>query len=246
MPDIPHSVIPPSISGAQLRAGLLLSRGSAPLGRLKGWLDAALDLVLPPRCAGCGRVDTYWCDRCAREIDALPLLGAVPAIEGLAGSAATAVHEGKLQEAVQALKYDNARPLAAVLARRLDSCLRHMNWTFDMIVPVPLHTTRLRERGYNQSQLLGEHVAQLQSIPCTSSALRRWRSTATQVGLSGEQRRANVSDAFRAESQAIHSQSILLIDDVTTTGATLQACALALYEAGARAVYSITVTVARA
>lgn len=89
-------------------------------------------------------------------------------------------------------------------------------------------------------------MAQLQSIPCTSSALRRWRSTATQVGLSGEQRRANVSDAFRAESQAIHSQSILLIDDVTTTGATLQACALALYEAGARAVYSITVTVARA
>src|SRR5690606_39664087 len=55
--SIPHSVIPPSISGAQLRAGLLLSRGSAPLGRLRGWLDAALDLVFPPRCAGCGRVE---------------------------------------------------------------------------------------------------------------------------------------------------------------------------------------------
>lgn len=246
MPDLPHNLTPHSTSEAQPRAGLLLSRGSAQGGRLQQWLEAALDLVFPPRCAGCGRVDTYWCDRCAREIDQLPLLGAVPAIDGLTGSAATAVHEGKLQEAVQALKYDNARPLAAVLARRLDSCLRHMNWTIDMIVPVPLHTARLRERGYNQSQLLGEHVAQLQSIPCTSSALRRWRSTASQVGLSGDQRRANVSDAFRAESQAIHDKSILLIDDVTTTGATLQACALALLEAGARAVYSLTVTVARA
>jgi ComF family protein len=120
-----------------------------------------------------------------------------------------------------------------------------MNWTIDMIVPVPLHTTRLAERGYNQAQLLGEHVAIETSIPCLPDAVHRQRQTQSQVTLNAAERQMNMVDAFQAHPSIVSSQRILIIDDVYTTGATLSACGQALLQAGAQAVYGLTVTVAR-
>jgi ComF family protein len=117
-----------------------------------------------------------------------------------------------------------------------------LNWTIDMIVPVPMHTTRLRERGYNQAQLLGEHAAQQLAIPCVPEAVQRLRHTQSQVNLNAQERQANMQDAFEANPQLVSGQTILLIDDVYTTGATLAACAQTALDAGATAVYGLTVT----
>ena len=202
-----------------------------------------IDLLYPPRCAGCGRVGTRWCDGCQDELSRQPL--DVRRIRPTSDFiiATTGIHEGKLQHAVHALKYAGARDLAAPLGNRLIAALDVLNWTFDTIIPVPLHTARQRARGYNQSQQLGAYMAQVLGISCDPSALLRWRDTPPQVGLNREQRRANVRGAFRATTAL--TGSVLLVDDVFTTGATLQDCARAAYEAGANVVYGLTVTAAR-
>lgn len=202
-----------------------------------------IDLLYPPRCAGCGRVGTRWCDRCQNELAQLPLDVRRVRLASNFVIATTGIHEGTLQQAVHALKYTGARELTTPLGDRLIAALDVLNWTFDTIIPVPLHTARQRARGYNQSQQLGAYMAQVLSISCDPSALLRWRDTPPQVGLNREQRRANVRGAFRATTAL--TGSVLLVDDVFTTGATLQDCARAAYEAGANVVYGLTVTAAR-
>ncbi len=214
----------------------------ARLGRV---LTLGLDLLFPARCVGCGRVGSRWCAQCQqtleREAVALHLRRLPPLVE----SASTGLHDGQLQQTVHALKYEQADFLAVTLGHRLIAALDQTGWTFDMIVPVPLHMLRQRERGYNQSQLLGETMAQVLGISCLPSAIERWRATPPQVGLNRQQRQANVHGAFRANPALVTGKTLLLIDDVFTTGATLQACARAALDAGAQAVYSLTVTEAR-
>src|SRR5690606_28855499 len=123
--------------------------------------------------------------------------------------------------------------------------ITHLNWIFDMLVPVPLHTTRLKERGYNQSQLLCAALAAYLECPSVPEALYRIRDTGFQVGLNKQQRLTNVADAFRADPKHVKNHTILLVDDVFTTGATLEASAQALLNAGAHAVYGLTVSAAR-
>ena len=206
-------------------------------------LQIGIELLFPPRCAGCRRVDTVWCAVCQKELDQVAVDVHRVRLPPFVSLASTGIHEGKLQDAVHALKYSGATSLAAPLGERLISTLTTLQWTFDTIIPVPLHSTRQRERGYNQSQQLGDYVAQVLGIPCDPSAILRWRDTPPQVGQNREQRQANVRGAFRA-IRALDG-SVLLVDDVFTTGATLQACASAALEAGAAAVYGLTVTAAR-
>jgi ComF family protein len=224
---------------ARAISGLLVCRWAARLA------TAGLDLIFPPRCAGCGRVDARWCERCQRELEALPVNLCIQSLPPLSASAATGIHEGILQHAVHALKYRRARDLAAPLGNRLAACLDQLGWQIDLVIPVPLHTSRIRSRGYNQAHLLGGHMARLESLPCVPSALVRLRPTPPQVGLNREQRQKNMEDAFSADAALVAARRVLLVDDVQTTGATLQSCALAALDAGATAVYSITVSVAR-
>jgi len=217
----------------------------APKRLVQQLLQFATDLIFPPRCAGCGRVDAEWCDTCQRRLEATSFPFSVRELEPLTGIAATGVHEGVIREAVQGLKYGNARSLAQPLGERLVATFTRQQWTIDLIVPVPLHTTRLAERGYNQAQLLSEHVAQETSIPCLPGAVIRRRNTQSQVTLGGAERQTNLEDAFQATPQLVSGKHILLIDDVYTTGATLSACAQAVLQAGAQRVYGLTVTVAR-
>lgn len=225
---------------AQIDAGLLASNGL--VGRL--WL-LWLELLFPPRCAGCQRVDTYWCERCQKAIDLIPFAPRQQALAPLSKIASSAIHAGKLQSAIHSLKYENGRPLAEPLGERMASLLINLNWTTDILVPVPLHTTRLRERGYNQAQLLSEVIASRLGIPCVPHALRREQYTRSQVGLNAVERQANLEDAFQANSHIVTNKIILLIDDVYTTGATLAVCAEALLSAGAKDVYGLTVTTAQ-
>lgn len=227
---------------AQTTTGLLASSQHT----IKSWMQWGLDLLFPPRCTGCGRVDTLWCSQCQQDLDSLPLAAVVQQHPPLSAVAATAYHEGKLQQLVWSFKYDNGLVLAQPFAGRMIKRLHELNWTFDMIVPVPLHTTRFTERGYNQSQILAENIAEHFSKPCSPMALRRQRYTQAQVGLNAHERQINMQAAFIADPQIAANQTLLLIDDVFTTGATLGACAQAAIDAGAYAVYGLTLTSARA
>jgi ComF family protein len=214
-------------------------------GRLARFVHLGIDLLYPPRCAGCGRVDARWCAQCQQElVQGAVVLLRTNRLPPLRSAAATGLHEGKLQQAVHALKYSGAtEELMVPLGNRLLTALASLKWPIDVIIPVPLHTARQRERGYNQSQQLGGYMAQVLGVPCDPLALLRWRDTPPQVGLNREQRQANMRGAFRANKSL--SGRVLLIDDVFTTGATLQACALAAHDAGASAIYALTVSAAR-
>jgi ComF family protein len=208
------------------------------------WLALGLDLLFPPRCAGCDKVDSYWRSQCQRDIDLIPF--PPPASpdysSALQSIASTAPHAGKLRQAIHALKFENSPQLAIPLGQRLARRLEDLDWRLDIIVPVPLHTQRMRERGYNQSKLLGEMVAQAHGIPMLESAVERTVATRQQVGLDAQGRRDNMQNAFRADPEILGGKTILLIDDVYTTGATLSACAEAAREAGVGTVYGLTIT----
>lgn len=215
------------------------------VNHVRGLLALALDLIFPPRCAGCGRVDRRWCDRCQRDLEAAPSAAHVTPHPPLAAAAAAGAHDGLLQRAIWALKFDNGRYMAGPLGDRLAARLGTLDWPADMIVPVPLHPARLAERGYNQAQLLAERLAAVTGLPCVPGALARQRQTQSQVGLDHVQRQANVSGAFTAQPEAVAGRGVLVLDDVYTTGSTLAACAEAALTAGACAVYGLTVTAAR-
>lgn len=203
-----------------------------------------LDLIFPPRCVICGRVDTKWCGRCEDAVANLPLIGEIAQLAPLSGIAATAIHDGHLQAAVHAVKYENTPQVVPALAGRLATRYTAMAWTVDLIVPVPLHVSRQATRGYNQAQLLAEALAARLQIPCIPDALTRERDTRSQVGLSRAERQTNVNGAFVGEHAQLNEQRVLLVDDVYTTGATLRACAQAALDAGATEVFGLTVTVA--
>jgi len=225
---------------AQVSPGFL-----TPKRLLQQLFDLSIALLFPPRCVGCGRVDSIWCQNCQDQLDETAFPQHVRPLPPLAGITSTGVHQGIIREAVQGLKYGNAKSVAHALGERLVKQLQGQDWPIDMIVPVPLHKTRLAERGYNQAQLLSEHVAEVLLYPCLPEAVHRQRNTQSQVTLSGAERQANLQDAFQADPQVVSRQRVLLIDDVYTTGATLSACAQAVLQAGAQAIYGLTVTVAR-
>jgi ComF family protein len=144
---------------------------------------------------------------------------------------------------VHQLKYYDRRSLAPALGRPMaglmmsDATLKRA----ELIVPIPLHPARFRERGYNQSQLLAEQVSQLTRVPW-NDALKRVRNTRDQVNLKDEARRKNLEGAFALRPEAsVRNQKVLLIDDVATTGATLNSAAKALILAGATEVVALVV-----
>lgn len=208
-------------------------------------LGALLDLIYPPCCAGCGRVDHELCAGCTALLTHTHNLVFIPPPTGLTLCVALGLHRGILRRLVTTLKYDARPALASPLGSCLAEACHKLDWQIDCVVPVPLHTSRLRQRGYNQSEVIAQAMAARTEHPVCTTALRRVRATTAQVGLTGEERRRNLAGAFLAAPEQVAGQHILLIDDVFTTGSTLQACAEALFEAGAHHVSSLTVTVAQ-
>ena len=205
------------------------------------WLQ---DLIFPPSCGNCGRVDYRFCSGCRHMLEqsaVVPSPGTRETPDELDALIATGKHHGVLRNAVQAFKYDGARDLALPLANRLVEALRSVEWRIDAVVPVPLFADREAERGYNQSALLCQYFAAATDIKSRADFLTRTRATSQQALLSQPDRRENVRDAFAAHDDA-RGLSALLIDDVVTTGSTLGECARALKAKGADAVYGITIS----
>jgi ComF family protein len=194
--------------------------------------------VDPPFCVVCGDPvagdiqHDYTCFSCSRETPAF--VRARSAVR----------YEGAIGTALRDLKYNNALWVIEDLAELLFACVQaeYSNAEFDVIAPVPLFAPRWRARGFNQSALLGESLGRRLQIPFKERLLRRTRSTSSQTGLTAPQRAANVSGAFRIGLLARpEGRKILLVDDVMTTGATVNACAKTLKQGGAASVHVVTV-----
>ena len=177
------------------------------------------------------------CGECRAALRHAPKLPDIPDLDGLT---CPYLYEQPVSGAVLRLKYGKATYLAQYLAGTIplpDTFL------FDCIVPVPLHPRRQRERGYNQSELLAHAFSALHhDIPVRTDLLTRTRYTTPQQSLTAEQRKKNLRKAFAATPQAA-GHAILLLDDVSTTGSTLSACAEALRAQGATAVYGACVCI---
>jgi ComF family protein len=234
-----------------------LPRPDRPRGVERLW-QAVVAGLFPARCLGCGQRGTALCPTCRAELPRLrpPLCPRCSrpersglrcaacrrAYAGLATVRAPCAYAGAVGVAVRRLKYGQERHLVALLGGLLHECLADRPLAVDALVPVPLDAARLRARGYNQAALLATSLGAALGWPVLPNALQRTRPTRPQVGLSPRERRANVRGAFGCPAPAlIQGRRLLLIDDVMTTGATLEACAEALVAAGAARVYGLVV-----
>jgi len=198
-------------------------------------IDRFAAFLAPPRCCACDEptaIQVAFCPSCARTV------------ERSTSPLAPFVYGGAMATAITRFKYTPTPELAVPLGLLLARAARERAFAVDLVVPVPLHTTRLLERGFNQAALLARPVAQVLGAPLAARALERSRPTAKQAELDREARRRNVAGAFRARGRGLEGRVALLVDDVRTTGATERACALALREAGCREVHCLVLAIA--
>lgn len=203
-------------------------------------------LLFPSCCAGCRAAledpdERPLCQDCWEQLP-WARSARLPAASSLDSVISVWRYEGVAQELVQALKYRGMLSLAPYLAREMAQAVRgRPGEAPDSVTAVPLHPTRLRERTFNQADALARRLADALGLPYRPDLLRRRLPTHAQPGLSRRERFRNVRDAFCAAPDPIlESARLLLVDDVLTTGATAEACALALKRAGAARVTAVT------
>lgn len=211
--------------------------------------------IAPSKCVGCHQVGTWLCANCAGQILFLQVQNCYRCGQlsprgrtcdrcrrhtALAGVViATHFEAGPVRELVHELKYGGIIELAGLMGAAVAQAVLANKLTDLMLVPVPLHRERLAERGFNQSELLVQQVA-VRTMMDYRLALARKRSTASQTKLIRWERLQNVKDAFVCR-ELVAGMSVLLVDDVMTTGATLEECAAVLKQAGAKRVWAAVV-----
>lgn len=232
--------------------------GAAPSGLvadvLRAW-NAGLDMLFPPRCVSCKGFGAYICTACRPRIT----LAQAPRCDvcwapdersrcqscryrrpAFKAARAAFVYEGPARDAVLALKFDGLAAIARTMAVPMAETLLRWDPPVSAIVPVPLAPSRRRWRGYNQSELLAREIARLTALPLIPGAIARRRATSPQVRqFDWEARRQNVAGAFAPGPRRVDGGA-LLVDDVITTGATLDACAGVLISAGSGPVFALT------
>lgn len=211
---------------------------------------ALLDLLMPPACAACGRSGAMLCPDClsgflrpSRPSDRFLAPDAAVVIgETLSLALAAFAYDGPLRRALAALKYSEASRLARPLARAAEPAVRSLLGLTGRatLVPVPLHIERRRSRGFNQAELLARELAPLLELP-TSESLVRARPTTKQHRLNRAARLENLRGAFGMRPGVDAPRVAILVDDIITTTATLEACASVLRGAGCEAVYGFAV-----
>lgn len=192
-------------------------------------LDSLLELLAPLGCAACDRVSegALFCEGCELSLEYAE-----------DADAAIFLYSGPIRDAVQRLKYRGRSDLGPRLSELMAEKALRSGFIVDRVIPIPLHPSRERERGYNQAALLAAKIASRLGVPLDRRSLIRARITPPQAELDREERLQNLRSIFeiRAKRGSLEGARILLIDDVMTTGATLDAAAEALFEAGARRV----------
>ncbi len=231
---------------------------NASFGQSKISLWTVLDWIFPPFCCNCRRIGFEICRDCWDGIERFvpsqvchtcgkwiprgdvcaECRSQPPSYDQIRS---WAYYQGAAKQIVTSIKYDRRFGLIPYLAPALAECIRTWGISFDFITAVPLGKKRHRERGYNQADLIAQPVAKILDHPYHPQALARVHETRTQVGLDATERQANLSGAFQADEGICSGKSVLLIDDISTTGATLNACSEALKQAGAKTVHGFTV-----
>ena len=203
----------------------------------------ALDLAFPPHCASCKRVGSVLCSACFAQLQPrmpLPYRQGWSALQGLV---AVNAYEGAMRNCIHALKYEGVIRLAEPLGMLLAHTYTSYGMQADMLLPVPLHSERHKQRGFNHAQLLAKVCSSITGVPLKEQVLVRSRATHAQVGLNATDRRQNVAGAFSITAESattyIRGRRIIIVDDVCTTGATLDACAATLFQAGAVSVWGL-------
>jgi ComF family protein len=204
-----------------------------------------LEVLLPPSCAGCGRYGDAICAACRSALrrpwdPADRFIAPDPGVvvgEAFVVAVAAFAHRDKAQRIIRKLKYGGGRRLAEPLARRARPAFRRLLEVSGPapLVPVPLHRSRERDRGYNQAHLLARALGRQAELPVRPLLVRR-RATERQHGLDRATRVRNLRDAMAVVAGPA-PPVVILVDDILTTGATFEACAVILREAGAEAVY---------
>ncbi len=213
-----------------------------------------LDLLLPLSCAVCGREGQLLCSACEPSLPRLEQpycsICAWPGRRGVCSRCAASppaigrigapyLFEGAVREMVHSFKYGNLRAAAPTLGALLADHLKRNPIAADVLMPVPLHGSSERWRGYNQAELLARAIARETGTPLESRALRRTKKTLPQMSMHGYARRmGNIEGAFDCAGD-LRGASVLLIDDVVTTGSTMSACAQALKASGAGSVLGL-------
>ena len=198
---------------------------------------AGIRWIEPPFCSVCGTPFS------SREVENHPCGTCITNEKYFTMARALGYYEGPLQEAIHRWKYQGTTSLTPLFGEWMAEALQRY-WQPgppDLLVPVPLHTKRLRERGFNQALLLAREISQHTGIPYHKRILRKKKPTLPQVNLRGSEREKGVRGAFqRIEKEGLDGKSILLVDDVYTTGATVNECSKVLLAGGAKRVDVLT------
>jgi ComF family protein len=220
--------------------------------------NSIVDFFFPSRCLGCGRWGDLICKDCFLDLPRImpPLCSKCGKPESSGGlcpgcwSSQSVIDgirsvfrfEGTIRKAIHHLKYYQLKTISKDLALVLYDYIKLNKLNYEIIVPVPLHRKRLRQRGYNQSSLIANELGKLCNTLVKTESLFRVKDGIPQTRTSRvQQRRKNVANAFVCSDQYIDNKNVMLIDDVCTSGATLEACATALKAAGAASIWGLTV-----
>ena len=220
-------------------------------------IELAVDSFFPRRCVGCGKGGGFLCPECLGKLPRLfpplcPHCGR-PQASGIVcpscrqrkteidGIRSLFRFDEVIRKAIHELKYRNLKAISPCLAELLADYLRSNPLPGEALIGVPLHPWRLRERGYNQSSLLARELGRRIDLPVIEDCLIRVKQAQPQVrAVDVEERRRNVADAFVCRDEKVSGKQIILIDDVCTSGATLESCASALKNKGATSVWGLT------
>jgi len=224
---------------------------------LKQLQHEVTDFFFPRACIGCGKIGDFICVSCSKKMSRIlpPLCQRCGRPESSGAHCAECwgrkssldavrsvfIFDGIVRQAIHELKYRNVRAVSACLAAFMTAYYLENGLDGDVLVPVPLHDKRLRERGYNQSQLLAAELSRSISVTVNPALVKRVRNTAPQARSAGvSERRANMQNTFICASGEAAGRDVVIIDDVCTSGATLESCASALRAAGASHVLGFT------
>lgn len=212
-------------------------------------LRQLLALLFPVECLGCGQENTYLCDDCLNSVKIHQTVEQFEhPLKYLDEIWTAADYKNKLiQTMIHNFKFryikELTKPLSNLLIKYYGNVIRYaISETRLAIIPVPLNKKRLLERGFNQAELIARFFGDYFNYPVITDAIERSRNTPHQVGLNQEQRKTNIQNAFKVlKPDFIKNKNIILIDDVVTTGSTLEEMAKALKESGANKIYGLTV-----
>lgn len=208
------------------------------------FFEFVLEAIFPKFCCGCGRINTYLCANCYNEIDLISLPITLNLEQNyLSQVRAAAYYHGVTAAMIKTLKYDSVKKISFTLAQLIYHTVELPS--IDIITATPLHREREKSRGFNQSELVAQQLSQLLNVSYVQQ-LERIKFTTPQAEISDYQkRRENVYGHFSLKKnfdiKEIQNKKILIIDDVCTTGSTLNECARVLTQAGAASVYGCTV-----